>query len=306
MPARRRALPRRALAGAALRAPARREERADRRRPAPPRRARRLRPRAGRARRAAMALPQQARVLIRGARRPPGARLPPPRQLGGRDRRRGLPAGVGAQQRGAQPGPRVGAARGDLRLRPAPQTGVLRNLVVREGRRTGQVQTRLVTAPASFAKPPSTCTPWSRGPAAGPTGRPACSARSSSPRSLAGLRVSSLPSAFFQTNTEMAERLYEIAAGYAGLSGRERVFDLYCGIGTIGLALAAPSRRGLGHRDRAPRRSPTPRRTPGATGSPTRVSSPPTCALEFGRCSSGRAVRTWSSSTRPAPGSPRR
>ena len=35
-------------------------------------------------------------------RRPAGARLPPPRQLGGRDRRRGLPAGVGAQQRGAQ------------------------------------------------------------------------------------------------------------------------------------------------------------------------------------------------------------
>jgi 23S rRNA (uracil1939-C5)-methyltransferase len=34
------------------------------------------------------------------------------------------------------------------------QQGVLRNLVVREGRRTGQLQTRLVTSPASFAKPP--------------------------------------------------------------------------------------------------------------------------------------------------------
>ena len=33
-----------------------------------------------------------------------------------RDRRRGLPAGLGAQQRGPQPGPRVGAARGDSRL----------------------------------------------------------------------------------------------------------------------------------------------------------------------------------------------
>jgi 23S rRNA (uracil1939-C5)-methyltransferase len=44
--------------------------------------------------------------------------------------------------------------------------------------------------------------------------------------------------AFFQTNTEMAERLYAIAAEYAGLSGSEQVFDLYCGIGTIGLTMA--------------------------------------------------------------------
>jgi 23S rRNA (uracil1939-C5)-methyltransferase len=44
--------------------------------------------------------------------------------------------------------------------------------------------------------------------------------------------------AFFQTNTEMAERLYAVVAGFAGLKGRERVFDLYCGIGTIGLSLA--------------------------------------------------------------------
>jgi 23S rRNA (uracil1939-C5)-methyltransferase len=36
----------------------------------------------------------------------------------------------------------------------------------------------------------------------------------------------------------MAERLYAVVAEYAGLSGRERVFDLYCGIGTIGLVLA--------------------------------------------------------------------
>jgi len=44
--------------------------------------------------------------------------------------------------------------------------------------------------------------------------------------------------AFFQTNTEMAERLYAVVAEYAGLTGKERVFDLYCGIGTIGLTMA--------------------------------------------------------------------
>jgi 23S rRNA (uracil1939-C5)-methyltransferase len=37
----------------------------------------------------------------------------------------------------------------------------------------------------------------------------------------------------------MAERLYGVAREYAGLTGSERVFDLYCGIGTIGLSLAA-------------------------------------------------------------------
>jgi 23S rRNA (uracil1939-C5)-methyltransferase len=44
--------------------------------------------------------------------------------------------------------------------------------------------------------------------------------------------------AFFQTNTEMAEVLYANAAELAGLTGRERVFDLFCGIGTISIALA--------------------------------------------------------------------
>ena len=67
--------------------------------------------------------------------------------------------------------------------------------------------------------------------------------------------------AFFQTNTEMAERLYAVAAEFAGLSGSERVFDLFCGIGTIGLTLAArPARSGAWRS--SPRRSPTPSATP--------------------------------------------
>ncbi|MEJ7715717.1 MAG: 23S rRNA (uracil(1939)-C(5))-methyltransferase RlmD [Thermoleophilaceae bacterium] len=58
------------------------------------------------------------------------------------------------------------------------------------------------------------------------------------------LRIS--PDAFFQTNTEMAERLYAEAVRAAGLSGGERVFDLYCGIGTIALALALDSAEVIG------------------------------------------------------------
>jgi 23S rRNA (uracil1939-C5)-methyltransferase len=54
------------------------------------------------------------------------------------------------------------------------------------------------------------------------------------------------PEAFFQTNTEMAERLYALAVEYAGLGGVERVYDLYCGIGTIALTLAARAREVIG------------------------------------------------------------
>jgi len=55
---------------------------------------------------------------------------------------------------------------------------------------------------------------------------------------LLGLRFRVRPAAFLQTNTRMAERLYELAREYAGLTGEETVYDLYCGIGTIGLCLA--------------------------------------------------------------------
>ena len=56
---------------------------------------------------------------------------------------------------------------------------------------------------------------------------------------LGGLRFRVSANAFLQTNTEMAEVLYGLAREYAGLSGSETVWDLYCGIGTIGLSLAA-------------------------------------------------------------------
>ena len=63
-----------------------------------------------------------------------------------------------------------------------------------------------------------------------------------SPRSSAACASAITPDAFFQTNTEMAEQLYGVAAEYAGLQGWERVYDLFCGIGTIGLTLAAARR----------------------------------------------------------------
>ncbi|MDX6595753.1 MAG: rRNA (uracil1939-C5)-methyltransferase [Solirubrobacterales bacterium] len=122
---------------------------------------------------------------------------------------------------------------------PHSGKGVLRNLVVREGRRTGQIQTRLVTAQRSFPKPPvdlHTVVADGSGGSEGPTG---VLGEEYLKEELCGLKWQISPGAFFQTNTEMAERLYGVAAELAGLTGSEKVFDLFCGIGTIGLTLAA-------------------------------------------------------------------
>jgi 23S rRNA (uracil1939-C5)-methyltransferase len=118
------------------------------------------------------------------------------------------------------------------------QAGVLRNLVVREGRRTGQVQTRLVTTPSAIPRPPVDLHTTIEGPSGGTDGPTGALGREYLEEELCGLRLRISPGAFFQTNTEMAERLYAVATEYAGLSGRERLFDLYCGIGTIGLVMA--------------------------------------------------------------------
>ena len=120
-----------------------------------------------------------------------------------------------------------------------PQTGVLRNLVVREGRRTGQLQTRLVTSPAQIPRPPVDLHTVIEGPAGGTDGPTGVLGAEHLTEELCGLRFRVSHNAFLQTNTEMAERLYAIAGELAGLSGRERLFDLFCGIGTIGLSLAA-------------------------------------------------------------------
>ena len=118
------------------------------------------------------------------------------------------------------------------------RTGVLRNLIVREGWRTGQIQTRLVTSAARFPKPPVDLHTAIEGDSGGTDGPTGVLGEERLREELSGLRLEMSHGAFFQTNTEMAERLYAIAAEYAGLSDSERVFDLYCGIGTIGLTMA--------------------------------------------------------------------
>jgi 23S rRNA (uracil1939-C5)-methyltransferase len=129
------------------------------------------------------------------------------------------------------------------------QTGLLRNLVVREGRRTGVLETRVVTSPGGdfraaelAAAVPAESVLWTRAANVAETTREGATERVKGSgwleEELCGLRFRISPDAFFQTNTEMAERLYGAAVELAGLTGRERVLDLFCGIGTIALVMA--------------------------------------------------------------------
>lgn len=54
------------------------------------------------------------------------------------------------------------------------------------------------------------------------------------------------PLSFYQVNPVQTERLYGTALEYAGLSGDETVWDLYCGIGTISLFLAQKAKKVYG------------------------------------------------------------
>jgi 23S rRNA (uracil1939-C5)-methyltransferase len=135
------------------------------------------------------------------------------------------------------------------------QDGYLRHLVVREGRNTGQALVVLVTAPGDLAGADGLVDALQ----AFPEVRSVHWAVNDSPaevtnlptdllwgeeaieEELLGLRYRVRPNAFLQTNTEMCERLYGLARDYAALTGDETVYDLYCGIGTIGLTLARDS-----------------------------------------------------------------
>jgi 23S rRNA (uracil1939-C5)-methyltransferase len=134
----------------------------------------------------------------------------------------------------------------------AEQTGYLRHLVYREGRNTGQVLVMLVTAPGEKFEREYLVEVLRRFPevrsihwAINDTPSEVTNLPSTLlwgddaiEEELLGQRFRVRPNAFLQTNTAMAERLYELAISFAGLTGSETVYDLYCGTGTIGLAMA--------------------------------------------------------------------
>jgi 23S rRNA (uracil1939-C5)-methyltransferase len=61
-----------------------------------------------------------------------------------------------------------------------------------------------------------------------------------------GLKFRIGPKSFYQTNTEQALVLYRTALNYAGLTGKEIVYDLYTGTGTIANFIASRSEKVIG------------------------------------------------------------
>ncbi|MFI5130691.1 MAG: 23S rRNA (uracil(1939)-C(5))-methyltransferase RlmD [Chitinophagales bacterium] len=54
------------------------------------------------------------------------------------------------------------------------------------------------------------------------------------------------PKSFFQTNTRQGEELYRIARDFAELTGKEIVYDLYCGTGSIGIFVSKKAKKIIG------------------------------------------------------------
>jgi 23S rRNA (uracil1939-C5)-methyltransferase len=172
--------------------------------------------------------------------------------------------GGGRRGGGERRGGRAGRADGDggdedrertVRVGAAPDGRArLRNLVVREGRRTGKLQIRIVTTDGeleagALAQALSEALGeslagvlWTRSRSLAETTAGGDTelvwGEAELPERLGELDLRISPEAFFQTNTEMAELLYGVVVEYAALEGWERVYDLYSGIGTIALTLA--------------------------------------------------------------------
>lgn len=138
------------------------------------------------------------------------------------------------------------------------QTGDLRHLVVREGVGTGQVLVTVVTAPGNedavdrLAQPLMADHPEvvgvihavNDGVAEVTSGLPmrVVAGRDWLEERVRGVTLRLSAPAFFQTNTRMTDLLYERVAEAAGLDGTQVLYDLFAGVGSIGLALAGGAR----------------------------------------------------------------
>jgi 23S rRNA (uracil1939-C5)-methyltransferase len=141
-------------------------------------------------------------------------------------------------------------------------TGLLRHLVLRRAHASGEILVNLVTAreertridafaAALLARHPEISTlvqTVQERPAATSAGGRALVLHGSGAirESLGGLDFRVSAASFFQVNTPQAELLVACVREAAQLRGRERVFDLCCGAGVLGLALARAARELVG------------------------------------------------------------
>lgn len=137
---------------------------------------------------------------------------------------------------------------------PRTHQGLLRHLVIREGRNTGELLLAVVTSTGDFPQanalvarlagrcPELTGFLWAVNPSHGDAvevhglhvlhGRPYIHERLRDLTFRLGLQT------FFQTNTAQAERMIDLIRDDAAPDAQDHVLDLYCGVGTFALALA--------------------------------------------------------------------
>lgn len=143
---------------------------------------------------------------------------------------------------------------------PLGRTGTLRNLVLREGRRTGELMAILVTTSDERVDARA----WAEDLLSVQTEHELTSifhmvndsyqdaviaeklellhGREYITDELLGLTFRITPTSFFQTSTDAAEQLFRKVMDFAGDVAEKDVFDLYCGTGTIGNILAKSAR----------------------------------------------------------------
>jgi 23S rRNA (uracil1939-C5)-methyltransferase len=143
---------------------------------------------------------------------------------------------------------------------PRTRHGLLRSLVIREGRATGEAMVGVVTTPGpwpgagAFARMLAGRYPHVasvvRGIAAADTMEvteiEVLSGREHIVERVAGLRFAIGLTTFFQINTAQTEGMIALVAEFAALNDSSRVVDLYCGVGTFALALARRAREVIG------------------------------------------------------------
>ena len=175
----------------------------------------------------------------------------------------------------------------ECRIQPYDEdrgTGLLRHILVRTGFASGQVMVVLVTASPIFParsrfvsllreKHPEittivmNCNPKQTSMVLGTQER-VLYGKGFIEDSLCGLRFAISPRSFYQVNPVQTEALYQRAIQMAQLTGRERVLDAYCGIGTISLIAAGQAKSSAWSSTATRCRTPLP--TPSATGCATR------------------------------------
>ena len=142
------------------------------------------------------------------------------------------------------------------------QSGLLRFLVIKEGKNTGMTMVNLVTYEGDFPDGEEfgqkLCSnfPSIKSVVRNINSKIANIALGEEEELLGGERIITerlgnftfefSSNSFFQTNPQQAERLYQIVLDMAGLEGKEEVLDLYCGNGTISIFLSPVAKRVIG------------------------------------------------------------